>query len=426
MKVINLGLIGFGNIGSDVAKYLLENSSELRKKTGLIFNLLKISEKDKRKVPSQYRQLLVSKAEDVIFDPKIDIVIELIGGIYPAKEYILKALKNKKHVVTANKALLAEQGQILFKAALDNKVNLKFEAAVCAGIPIIKSLKESLIANELELIFGIVNGTSNYILTIMEEENIPMTRALRIAQQKGYAERNPILDIEGIDSAHKLAILIKLAFGMSPKFSQVYHEGISQISNLDIKYALELGYRIKLLAIAKKKSSKLIEARVHPTLLPITHMLSQVRGIYNAIYLKGNLVGELVFYGQGAGKLPTTSAVISDLVDLASVLENKNLTKEYFNPKLKRLMSIKDIESRYYIRFMAVDKPGVLAKISGILGSHNISIASVTQKERRKAKTVPIVMMTHEATELNMFRALEKIKKLNVITHKPVYIRVEG
>ncbi|MDP8233782.1 MAG: homoserine dehydrogenase [Candidatus Saelkia tenebricola] len=426
MKTVNIGLIGFGTIGSGVAEYLLKNASELRGKTGFNFKLLKIAEKDRKKIPAKYRNLLVSGVEKVTNDSDIDVVIELIGGINPAKSYIISALKNKKHVITANKALLAEYGELLFKIAKEENVLLKFEASVGGGIPIISSLKNSLIANKIESILGIVNGTSNYILTIMEEECIPMERALAIARSKGYVEKNPRLDLEGIDSAHKLAILIKLAYGFTPKLSRIYREGISYISDLDIRYALESGYRIKLLAIAKKKSKDTIEMRVHPALLPITHMLSSVRGVFNAIYIKGNLVGEVVFYGQGAGKMPTTSAVIADMVELAQYVGNRScIQRESFSLKSQMLGNIKDLSFRYYVRFMAVDKPGVLAKISGILGAYDIGIASVTQKERGLAKSVPIVMMTHEANEMSMKKALERIERLKVITDKPVYIRVE-
>jgi len=426
MKVINIGLIGFGTIGSRVAEYLLENASGLKRKTGFNFKLVKIAEKNSKKVPAKYRSLLVS-GEKIVASADVDIVIELIGGINPAKDYIIRALRNKKHVITANKALLAEYGELLFKTAEEENVSLKFEASVGGGIPIISSIGDSLIANEIESILGIVNGTSNYILTTMEEGNISMKKALAIARSKGYVERNPFLDLEGIDSAHKLAILIKLAFGFMPEFSRIYCEGITHISALDIKYALESGYRIKLLAVAKKKSKDRVEARVHPALLPLTHMLSSVRGVFNAIYVKGNLIGEMVFYGRGAGKMPTTSAVISDLVELARCLINKDcLCHKYLSNKSQNLKSIKDLRCRYYIRFMAVDKPGVLAAISGILSAQNISIASVTQKERGLAKSVPIVMMTHEANEMGMKKALEKIERLKMITDKPVYIRVEG
>jgi len=339
----------------------------------------------------------------------------------------LKSFAHNKHVITANKALLAEFGSGLLRSAKENNVAFGFEAAVCGGVPIISGLSKSLVANEIKSILGIVNGTSNYILTIMEKEGISMKEALKIAQKKGYAERDPYLDLGGVDSAHKLAILVSLAFGFYPKFSDIYYEGITSISNLDIKYALELGYRIKLLAVAKRSAGNSVEARVHPTLLPLDHILSSVRGVYNAVHVEGSLVGKLLFHGKGAGKNPTASAVISDLVNISEHLSRKDsISRVFCDSGMKRLINIDEISSRYYVRFMAVDRPGVLANVSGILGRHNISIASVTQKERGRARSVPIVMMTHEANEMNMKKAMAKIQKLKAIAKKPIWIRVEG
>ena len=425
-RKINIGLIGFGNIGSAFAAYLISRKNFLKQKTGIIFELRGIVEKDVKKVPQPYRHLLFPSVEKLISTPDIDVIVELIGGIQPACKYILGALENGKHIITANKALLAENGDEIFQLAKRKNLYLGYEAAVAGGIPIIKDISQSLISSQIESMLGIVNGTSNYILTLMETDEISMAEAIKIAQKRGYAERNPSLDIDGIDSAHKLAILIRLGFGYSPEFTKIFKEGIRCISHLDIKYALELGYRIKLLAIAKKNGRR-IEARVHPTLLPVEHVLASVRGVYNAVYLKADLVGEMLFYGRGAGKNPTTSALVSDLVELARFYNNDNrvFLGYYMNPRIEGLVDIDEISSRYYIRFMAVDKPGVLARISGILGKYNISIASVTQKERRKAKAVPIVMMTHEAKESNMKKALSEIKKLDIITAIPVSIRVE-
>ena len=425
-RKINIGLIGFGNIGSAFAAYLISRKNFLKQKTGIIFELRGMVEKDVKKIPQSYRHLLFSSVEKLISTPDIDVIVELIGGIQPACKYILGALENGKHIITANKALLAENGDEIFQLAKRKNLYLGYEAAVAGGIPIIKDISQSLISSQIESMLGIVNGTSNYILTLMETDEISMVEAIKIAQKRGYAERNPSLDIDGIDSAHKLAILIRLGFGYSPEFTKIFKEGIRCISHLDIKYALELGYRIKLLAIAKKNGRR-IEARVHPTLLPVEHVLASVRGVYNAVYLKADLVGEMLFYGRGAGKNPTTSALVSDLVELARFYNNDNrvFLGYYMNSKIEGLVDINEISSRYYIRFMAVDKPGVLARISGILGKYNISIASVTQKERRKARAVPIVMMTHEAKESNMKKALSEIKKLDVITAIPVSIRVE-
>ncbi len=426
MKVIKIGLIGFGTIGEGVAKYLLEKHSYLNKKSGINLQLSKIAEKDIKKVPSKYKRILTSKPEDIINDGNIDIVIELIGGVKDAKRYILNAFKNGKHVITANKALLAEEGNKLFIKAKEYGLALRFEASVCGGMPIVNNIAESLIANDIQYISGIVNGTSNYILTIMEEQSISMKEALSIAQSKGYAESNPNLDIEGVDSSHKLAVMTRLAFGFNPDFSKIYREGITSISSLDIKYAKELGYRVKLLAIARSSTKNLLEARVHPALLSLDHMLSSVKGVFNALFIEGSLTGEMLFYGKGAGSEPTTSAIIADLVSLARDMEENNiLNYDYKNSKIKGLKNIDDLEFRYYIRFMALDKPGVLAKISGILSNYNISIANVTQKDKTGSSPVPIVMMTHKAKEKNMKKALLKIEGLDVIVKRPVSIRVE-
>ncbi len=426
MKVIRVGLIGFGTIGEGVAKYLRENCSYLKEKSGVRFELSRIAERDFKKVPSKYKNILTSNAEDITKDKGIDIVIELIGGIKDAKKCILDAFKNGKHVVTANKALLAEYGDTLFIKAKESGVTLKFEASVCGGIPVVDNLANSLVANNIKYILGIVNGTSNYILTVMEEQNISMKEALVIARDKGYAESDPSLDLEGIDSSHKLAVITKLAFGFSPDFSKIYREGITSISNLDVKYAKELGCKIKLLAIAKRSRDGFLEARVHPALLPLDHMLSSVKGVFNALFVEGDLTGEMLFYGKGAGSKPTTSAVIADLVSLAATLKGEDFSSyDYVDPKIKGLKSIDDIDFKYYVRLMALDKPGVLAKISGILSSYGISIANVTQKNRAKSSSVPIVMMTHKANEKNMKKALAKIEKLDDIVRRPVSIRVE-
>ncbi|MBU4346733.1 MAG: homoserine dehydrogenase [Candidatus Omnitrophica bacterium] len=429
MKKINVGLVGFGNVGSGVVKILRQRKTFLREKIGLEINIQKIYDKDitsKRDVDVD-RSLLTRDSKKILNDPQIDIVVELIGGIHPAKEYIIEALKKGKNIVTANKALLAQNGKELFALAQDRQKNIYFEAAVGAGIPIIKSLREGLVANKFYNILGIVNGTSNFILSQMSNNNFTFKAALAQAQLKGFAEKDPSLDIEGIDSAHKLILLVYLCFGRLVNFSDIFIEGISQISLADINYAKELGFEIKLLTIAKKEKEEL-EVRVHPTLIPRGHLLSSVTGIFNAIYVSSDLAGNLLFYGPGAGQLSAASAVVSDLVDLT-----QDIRAGLFRPTLnirvdesiKRLRRIDDIESRYYIRFMAVDKPGVLAKISGILAQSGISIASVTQKERSKAHVVPIVMIIHEAKEKNLRQALEAIDRLAAIKQKSVAIRME-
>ncbi len=429
MKKINIGLIGFGNVGTGVVKILRERKSFLSDKTGLQISIKKICDKNLTSRRSVFvdRSLLTRNAEEIINDPQIDIVVELIGGIHPAKGYIIEALKRGKNIVTANKALLAEEGRELFSIARDRQKSIYFEASVGAGIPIIKSLREGLVSNKFYSIFGIVNGTSNFILSQMSENNCTFNDALKEAKLKGFAESDPTLDIEGVDSVHKLIILTYLCFGRLVDLDDVFIEGISRISLADVNYAKELGLEIKLLAIAKKVDDEL-EVRVHPTLIPKSHLLASVAGVNNAIYVSSDLAGNLLFYGPGAGQMSAASAVVADLVDLT-----QDIKAGLFRPTLnvvsdkliKRLRRMDEVESRYYIRFMALDKPGVLAKISGILAKFGISIASVTQKERRKAHVVPIVMIIHEAKEKNLRSALEEIDHLSVIKQKSVAIRME-
>ncbi|MDD5116750.1 MAG: homoserine dehydrogenase [Candidatus Omnitrophica bacterium] len=430
MRKINVGLIGFGNIGCGAVKILQQRKSLLAQKIGIEIAVKKICDKEltlKRDVTVN-KDCLVREADEIINDPQIDIVVELIGGINPAKEFILAALKKGKHVVTANKALLAEHGNELFSVASERGKNIYFEASVGAGIPIIKSIKEGLVANKFNSIFGIVNGTSNYVLTQMSRENCSLASAIKSAKLKGFAEKDPTLDIEGIDSAHKLVLLTYLAFGRIVALKDIFIEGISHISASDIAYAKDLGYEIKLLAIVKKEGNEL-EVRVHPTFLPSEHLLSSVDGVFNAIYVSSDLAGELMFYGPGAGQLSAASGVVSDIVDLT-----QDIKAGLFRPTLnsiddssiKGLRQIGEFENKYYIRIMAVDKPGVLAKISGILAKFGISIASVTQKERLKSQVVPVVMVTHEVKEKNLRGALKMIGKLSDIKEKPVAIRIEG
>jgi len=429
MKKINVGIIGFGNVGSGVVKILRERKTFLSDKIGTEINVKKICDKDinsKRNV-SVDRALLTTNVKDIIDDPQIDIVVELIGGIQPAKDFIVEALNKGKSIVTANKALLSEYGNELFALAKDRGKSIYFEASVGAGIPIIKSLREGLVANKFCSVFGIVNGTSNYILSRMSDENISFADALKEAQKKGFAESNPSLDIEGMDSAHKLIILTYLCFGKMVSKKDMFVEGITQVSLADVNYAKELGYQIKLLAIAKKEQDEL-EVRVHPTLLPDDHMLSSVREVFNAIYVESDLAGELLFYGPGAGQLCAASAVVSDLVDLT-----QGIKAGLFRPTLnfasdnaiKKVRKVEDFESKYYIRFMALDKPGVLAKISGVLARFGISISSVTQKEKLRSQAVPVVMLTHEAKEKNLRAALAEINRLDAVKEKVVAIRIE-
>lgn len=429
MKGINIGIIGFGNVGSGVVKILREKRGFLAEKIGLEINVKKICDKDitSHRNVSVDKKLLTKNHLEIIEDPQIDIVVELMGGIHPAKEFILGALKRGKNIVTANKALLAQEGQEIFALASDKGKSIYFEASVGAGIPIIKSLREGLVANKFNSIFGILNGTSNFILSEMSRDNCDFSDALKEAQKRGFAESDPSLDIDGIDSAHKLALLTYLCFGKFVTMKEIFVEGISRISLSDVEYARELGFEIKLLAIAKKEGEDL-EVRVHPTLVPKSHLLSSVNGVINAIYVSSDLAGELLFYGPGAGQMSAASAVVSDIVDLTQDIKaglfRPNL-KIVADNSIKRIREIDDFESRYYIRFMAVDKPGVLAKISGVLSKYKISIASVTQKERRKAQVVPIVMIVHDAKEKDLRTALSTIDRLDVIKEKSVAIRIE-
>ena len=430
MRNINVGVIGFGTVGSGVVEALIKKRAYLKKRLGVSVNLIKVCDKDLKskrsvKLPNA---LLTKNLSDVIDNPKIDIVIELIGGINPAKSIIMRALKNKKHVITANKALLSVYKKQLFAQAKKSNVELRFEASVAGGVPIIKALREGLVANKVKSVYGIVNGTCNYILSEMSDRGIGFDLALKEAQEKGYAEKRPALDIEGDDSAHKLAILASIAFGIDVKPSNIYVEGINNLSDLDIQYASDWGYVIKLLAIAKKVGHEL-EVRVHPTLVSKKHLLASVDGNYNAIFVNTDMLGESLFYGKGAGAVPTASAVISDIIDISRGIIGESVVKMpsvVYDDQVTNIKKKDDFSSRYYIRFSAIDKPGVLAIVSKILSEHKISIAFVSQKARRQEKIVPIVMMTHEAKESELSKALKKINSLSAIKKKSIVIRSEN
>jgi len=421
MKEVNIALLGFGTVGTGVYELLTKNSDLIKERIGIKPIIKKILVKDlkKKREIEVDKNLLTTNVEEILKDPEISIVCELMGGIEPAKEYVLKALKEGKEVVTANKAILAQHGDEIWEEARKRKRFLGFEASVGGGIPIIKTLKEALIGNNIKSIIGIINGTTNYILTKMLENNLSFKDALKAAQAKGYAEADPTLDIKGIDSAHKISILASLAFGFYIPVSKVYIEGIDQIDLMDLKFAKDFGYVVKLLAFALKRKGK-IEVRVHPTLIPENHVLTSVRLNYNALYITGDFVGDILLYGLGAGKEPTASAVVSDIIDAIeySYFGKKPFIKypltknNFFN-----IRPIEEVEFKYYFRFSAIDKPGVLSKISGILGKNNISIASVVQIGRQKKKgSVPVVMLTHETKEKNVIKALQEIDKLDVVT----------
>ena len=428
--MINIGIIGFGTVGTGTAKILIQNRKLLKDRTGVDINLKKIADLDIKRDRGikLAKGVLTTDADSVIKDPDIHIIVELVGGTTIAKEIILKAIKNGKHVVTANKALLATHGKEIFKAAEKAGVQVGFEASVAGGIPIIKIISEGLVANRIKSIYGIINGTTNYILSKMSDENAGFSEVLKEAQKLGYAEADPTYDIEGIDSAHKLAILASLAYGTQFSLKDVYREGISWISSMDIEFARELGYKLKLLAIAKETNGK-IELRVHPTMVPEDFLISKVDGVFNAVYVEGDAVGSTLYYGRGAGDMPTGSAVVSDIADISCNIVNKTLGRNPLftrDEKGKNLLKMDDVRSRYFFRFSAIDKPGVLSRISGILGKYNISIASVIQKDRREGKTVPLVVLTHIAREKDVLAAVKEINRLQIVTGKTVFIRVEG
>ncbi len=430
MKTFNVGLIGMGTVGTGVAKILLEKDSPLLEKLDCIPVLKGIADSNpdvKNKLNLSPEILFTNDAKVLLNNPDIQVVVELVGGLHPAKEIIMTALEKGKDVVTANKMLLALHGSELFSKARQHGKSISFEASVGGGIPIIAALRDGFIANRIESIFGIVNGTTNYILTKMTKENVKYSDALAEAQKLGYAEKNPTMDVEGIDSSHKLAILARIGFGVDIDYNRIYHEGISAVDLSDIWYAHELGYTLKLLAIAKKPGNTL-ELRVHPTLLPHDHPLSSVNGVFNAICVNGSAVGETMLYGRGAGQMPTASAVVADLVDVA--LGRAGITfhaMKTFSGGRENIpiADILKIKTRYYLRFSVVDKPGVLAKISGILGNYDISIASVIQHKARENGNVPLVMMTHLAEEGNLQKALTEIKQLDVIKDNTKFLRVE-
>jgi len=433
MKTINLGLIGFGTIGTGVVKLLQKNMDLIQKRLGAKLVMKKIADIDvtsPRQVTIE-KGLLTPDAAVILDDPEISIVIELIGGYEPARSLILEAIHKKKNVVTANKALLATHGNEIFQAAEAEGVDIGFEASVGGTIPIIKTLKESLAANSMKSIFGIMNGTSNYILSKMTDEGKSFQVVLKEAQKLGFAEADPTFDIEGIDTAHKLAISLSLAYGNRVKLEDIYREGISGISKQDIDFGRELGYRIKLLAIAIQRESRLIEARIHPTMIPLTHLLANVNGNFNAFHFVGDASGIIFLYGQGAGMMPTASAVIADVIDISRNLLKgisgrvpaRSLREDVINDI--ELMSFDDIYTNYYFRFSALDRPGVLSKISGILGKNNISICAVIQKGRQQAGPVPIVMTTHKSKEKDVQKAIKEIDRLDIIHGKTILIRIE-
>jgi homoserine dehydrogenase len=433
MNEIKLGLLGLGTVGAGVARILQTHGAEMEEHAGCKLTLAAVADLDllrPREGLDLARLPLTSDVERVLGDPEVRIVIELVGGLEPARTFILRALASGKHVVTANKALLAHHGLELFEEARRNRVMLGFEAAVAGGIPLIRAVKDGLPANRIRSAFGIVNGTCNYILSKMTDEGLDFSGVLKEAQARGYAEADPTLDIEGLDSAHKLQILAMLAFRTAVDLKDIYTEGITGVSQEDVVNARELGYRIKLLAIAKAGDGAL-EARVHPTMIPAASPMAAVSGVFNAVFITGDNVGDLMFYGRGAGQLPTASAVWSDALDIARRVAHgvPALAVDLPSAAQARLpiRPIDDIRTAYYLRVMALDRPGVLAQVAGILGQHGISLVSVLQKTRAEQhEAVPVVMMTHEARERDMRAALAAIDRLPVVAAPTTMIRVEA
>ncbi len=425
-ETIRVGMLGLGTVGSGVYEVLRSDPSMLARKVGAPVEITKILVRD----PAKNRGLdlpdgiLTASPEDIIYNDDIDIVVEVMGGTDKAREYVLAALKQGKSVVTANKDMIAQHGQELFQAAEEHGADLLFEASVAGGIPIIKVLKESLAGNRVQQVMGIVNGTTNYMLTRMSFEGSDFEDVLAEAQAKGYAEADPTNDIEGFDAARKIAILASIAFNSRVALDQVYVEGITRISAEDIRYAREFGYVIKLLGIAKDTPDG-IEVRVHPALLPMDHPLAGVNDVFNAVYVKGDAVGETMFYGRGAGKLPTASAVVGDIMDAArNIIHGVQGIIGCTCFEERPVKSMDEVCSRNYLRFKVIDQPGVLAQIATVFGKNQVSLASVIQKETVEGKA-ELVLITHEVAEKNLRRALEEIKQLQVVEEVYNVIRVE-
>ncbi len=432
MKSIKVGLLGFGTIGTGVVKLFQQNKDLLASRLGTSLELVRIADLDTTtdRGVQLAPGLLSDDAQALLNDPEIQVVIELIGGYEPARTFVLQAIRNGKHIVTANKALLALHGEEIFSAAEEAGVNVMFEAAVGGGIPIISAIKENLGANNFSALYGILNGTCNYILSQMDEEGEDFSSILSDAQKQGFAETDPTFDIEGIDTAHKLALLISLCFGTKVNFDDIYTEGISKVTALDIEYARDFGYKLKLLAIGKRDGDQ-IEARVHPTMIPKNYSIAAINGVFNTVRLVGDFAGPVMFSGYGAGMDATASAVMGDVLASARDFNTncsprmpalgcpQSMLKSY------KIKPMEQLTTPYYLRFNVKDQPGVLASIAGILGKHEISIESMVQPHRHEGKIVPIVFMTHIAEERNVTAALAEIDALDVIQEDTLMIRIE-
>ncbi|MDR3289215.1 MAG: homoserine dehydrogenase [Peptococcaceae bacterium] len=425
MNTIQVGIIGLGTVGSGVVQVLQENEADIRNRTGCQIRIKTVADRNESNLQAVKGDVIRTKrAEDILTDPEIDIVVEVIGGIQPAKDFILEAFRQGKHVVTANKDLIAVHGHELLAAAKAAHKDFGFEASVAGGIPIIAALKESLAANQFTEILGIINGTTNYILSAMVEQGRDYAEVLAEAQKLGYAEADPASDVEGTDAARKLAILASIAFNSQVSLADVYVEGISQITSDDIRYAKELGCTIKLLAIGKNLA-KGIEVRVHPVILPTTHPLASVNGVFNAVYAIGNMVGETMFYGRGAGSLPTGSAIAADIIHISRNIENQAAPIHCTCYAERQILAASEFISSYYIRTSVTDEPRVLASLASIFAEENISFASIIQKTKGDNKA-EIVLITHPCLEARLREALRKAEAYNKVQLIHNVIRFES
>ncbi len=433
MEPVKIGLLGLGTVGGGTVTVLTRNAAEIARRAGREIHIARAAAHQYNPDIPGLDQIgqIGNDGFALVDDPEIDIVIELIGGYSPARELVLRAIANGKHVVTANKALIARHGNEIFAAARDEGVVVAFEAAVAGGVPIIKALREGLAANHIEWIAGIINGTGNFILTEMRDKGRDFADVLAEAQALGYAEADPTFDVEGIDAAHKLTILGALAFGIPLQFEKTFTEGISRIQAQDVAYATELGYRIKHLGIARR-SGHGIEMRVHPTLIPHRRLIANVDGVMNAVLVKGDAVGPTLYYGAGAGALPTASAVVADVLDVTRVLTSdpgNRVPHLAFQPEEIAdipVLAMEDVETAYYLRIAALDQPGVMAEIAGILGSEGISIEAIKQKEPEEGEThVPLIMLSHRVREGRMNQAIARIEALDTVKGEVMRIRME-
>lgn len=433
LRPVRIGILGLGTVGCGTVNVLLRNGSEITRRAGRSLHVIRASVRDlqKRRSCSVDNISLTQDADSIVNDPDVDVIVELIGGHDPARQLVLQAIAAGKHIVTANKALIAVHGNEIFRAAQEQGVMVAFEAAVGGGIPIIKAIREGLSGNRIEWVAGIINGTGNFILTEMRDRGRSFDEALADAQRLGYAEADPSFDVEGIDAAHKLTILASIAFGIPLQFDKTYTEGIAGVARADVKYAEELGYRIKHLGIARRGDDG-VELRVHPTLIPERRLIASVDGIMNAILIKGDALGPTMYYGAGAGADPTASAIVADLVDVVRTLTtdpNNRVPHLAFQPDALsdlRILSMEDVQTSYYLRMQVRDRPGVLAEIAQLLASQQISIEAVIQKEPAEGENVvPLIMLTHRVLEKNMNAALTQIEALDSIQGKVVRLRME-